>query len=823
MTRPGPTPPTEPPLAVPGLGRQVVLARLALLWEAVWRQHWPVASGLALYLGISLFDLWRLGPLSVHWLALLGLLLFCAFVLFNGRGSFVLASRAAILARLERDNGLAHQPLRALEDQPALGLQTPEGQLLWRRHLARLRTAIPLLKPVLPRPLAIRQDRYGLRLLAGIFLLAGFVAAGPEWQARLLAGFMPASLDPAGADFRLDAWITPPAYTGAAPVMLAGAAVSGAVSASGAPIRVPVGSELSLRLFGAREVEIYLMPPSGERQRLPVTRIDTANSHANARLERSQRVQIRQSAAKNLEWQIEAIPDNPPIVSLLEKITVTRQYGMRLNYGVSDDYGVLAAGAEITLMQESGPASDPPLKVAFPAPQKAAKKGQIAFMDLTSHAWAGRKVQIRLTAEDAAGQTGRSPPIDLILPQRPFEDPLAKALIEQRGKLASGPEANGPENDKQAIHALDALSLHPEKFFPEIKPYLALRVIRHRLSHAQDRQDLRDEVSGLLWALALQMDEGDQSLAGSELSALQKALMQALSDGASDEEIAALTQALREALDRYLEAMREQEMEDGPRPPAGADEKNSGMIDKSDLDAMISQIERLSKSGARGAAQEMLSKLQNILENMRPNGTTGQQSASQKKYGEALQELSQMMRRQQQLQDQTQQQRQQGPTPGDGGLARAQENLRGALEALRGKMDKAAPSEAAPNTLGRAEGAMRDAVRALREGKSGDAVAQQGQALDQLRAGADALARMLREEDAKAQKKSGDGDDAASDQQTDPLGRPIASDSGSSTAIPEQFDIERALQIRRELELRASQRRRPLEELKYIDRLLQQF
>jgi len=51
----------------------------------------------------------------------------------------------------------------------------------------------------------------------------------------------------------------------------------------------------------------------------------------------------------------------------------------------------------------------------------------------------------------------------------------------------------------------------------------------------------------------------------------------------------------------------------------------------------------------------------------------------------------------------------------------------------------------------------------------------------------------------------------------------MASDAGGATAIPEQFDIERALQIRRELELRSSQRRRPPEELNYIDRLLKLF
>ncbi len=117
---------------------------------------------------------------------------------------------------------------------------------------------------------------------------------------------------------------------------------------------------------------------------------------------------------------------------------------------------------------------------------------------------------------------------------------------------------------------------------------------------------------------------------------------------------------------------------------------------------------------------------------------------------------------------------------------------------------------------------MQEAAKALREGAAGEALEPQSQAMDQLRAGAGALAKILREEAAKAQAGNGGGD-GNSHQETDPLGRPMASDAGGATAIPEQFDIERALQIRRELELRSSQRRRPPEELNYIDRLLKLF
>ena len=41
--------------------------------------------------------------------------------------------------------------------------------------------------------------------------------------------------------------------------------------------------------------------------------------------------------------------------------------------------------------------------------------------------------------------------------------------------------------------------------------------------------------------------------------------------------------------------------------------------------------------------------------------------------------------------------------------------------------------------------------------------------------------------------------------------------------MPEEFDIERALELRQELERRAGERRRPAEELNYIDRLLDLF
>jgi uncharacterized protein (TIGR02302 family) len=838
VTKAKPAPPPNQSATFAGQDGRVIrlvkMARLALLWEMVWLGLWRVATALGLFLGLSLFDVWRLVPAYVHWTAVLALLCFGGFSLFQERGNLRLPSRRAILARIERDNGLPHHPLRALEDRPELGGQNPEAELLWQRHLVRVRQALPHLRFVWPRPRAIVGDPHGLRLMAGILLLAGFVAAGPQWWPRIKAGFSPEGLGQAGSVSRLEGWITPPAYTGVAPVMLAGSMTSatlpspGGAVRPGTPVSVPVGSELTVRLFGGREPELRLIPETGPKQRLALTKIDSANSHATVKLQHSLRLQLRQSGADSQEWPITVIPDLPPLISLLEDISVTKQYGLRIKYGASDDYGVVGAAAEITLVTDNvtdnvtdkSAAAPPPLRVAFPAPLNAAKNGQVAYADLAAHPWAGRLVRLRLVATDAAGQTGLSPVVELVLPQRRFANPLARAVIEQRRHVALD-----ASKDDHVIRALDALSLYPEKFLPDLKIYLALRTARHGLQHVHNSAAARDQIGDTLWRLALQIEDGDLSLANSELRALQKALMQALKDGASDEEIANLTQALREALERYLQAMGEQAMDD-EMPMTGAPPNNSGVINKSDLDKLLDQIEKLSKSGAREAAQEMLSRLQNILENMRPGTTGGGQTAAQKLYGESLQDLSQMMREQQQLQDQThqqQQQQQQGGGQGKGGLARTQDKLGGALGELMDKMGQAMQQDA-PNALGRAERAMRNAAKALRQGESGAAIEQQGQAMSQLRAGADALTKLLREEDARAQAQNDGGDEnSSSDQGTDPLGRPMANDSGGGAAIPKQFDIERALQIRRELEQRASQRRRPSDELKYIDRLLKLF
>lgn len=808
------------PTPVAGLRWRVAVTGVLMFWESLWRITWRPASALALFLSLSLFDVWRVLPVLAHALSLFALLLYVSIVAAQGFRRLRYPDRRAILARLERDNQLAHHPLLALEDQQELGTQNPGARMLWRMHRERILRHLPPLRLKPPQPEVIRADIYGLRLITGVLLVSGAYAAGPHAVSRIVSGFSPLSFAPPNAT-RLEAWITPPAYTGTPPILLAGQTLQQADAApsDGGAVRVPAGSELSLRLYGGPAAELIMDADAWRKRRLPLQKIDSANQQLSVKLDHDQVLSFRQTGAAGRDWRIKIIPDQPPVVSLLEDIGVTRQYALNIRFAAADDYGLAATEAEITLAGDTSAPQPAPLNIALPPPERGKEASQTAYVDLTAHPWAGSKVNVRLTATDSAGQTGFSAPAQIVLPQRPFNHPVARALIELRGKIMMK-----PSEDKRTIQALDALSLYPEQFTREFPLYLGMRVARHRLSHAEDNPQARNSIANLLWTLALSQEDGGATLAGDTLRELQNTLREALKGGASDEEISALMQQLREALQDYLSALASQADQNtgdgGMLPEPDNDQSQAQTLRMEDLEEMLRQIERLNKSGAREAAQDLLAQLQNILENLRVGNMSGAENPRQKAMGDALRDLTEVLRGQQQLQDETGRQKQQGSGK-TGNLAKEQEALRGKLEGAMRRLDEGAGGES-PQALGRAEQAMRDAAGALKKGDASSALEPQSQSIDQLRAGAGALARMLREENAQSEAGRDEGRGAAPSQK-DPLGRGLGNDPNGAAAIPEQFDVERALHIRRELEQRASQRQRPAEELNYIERLLKLF
>jgi chromosome segregation ATPase len=349
---------------------------------------------------------------------------------------------------------------------------------------------------------------------------------------------------------------------------------------------------------------------------------------------------------------------------------------------------------------------------------------------------------------------------------------------------------------------------------------------------ARDDDGLR-EIVDYLWSIALGIEDGDLSLTAQALRDAQEALRQALENGASDEEIARLTQELREAMQRFLQALAEEALRNpqlGNVPP----DMDLETLRTQDLDRMLDRIEDLARSGARDAARQLLSELQNMLENLQ----AGMPMMGDPQAGEMMQglnELGEMIRRQQQLMDQTHR-ADRGLDPNGESDGMTAEQLEQALrqlqqqqgdlqESLQELMEKLEGMGMAPNgKLGQAGEAMGDASDALGQGRSGRAVGSQGQALDALRQGAQSMAQQL----ANRGRGNGPGGIRGGDNfpNEDPLGRPqrtTGPDLGTQVKVPDEIDTQRAREILESIRRRLSEPTRPVIERDYLERLLDQF
>jgi uncharacterized protein (TIGR02302 family) len=814
--------------------RAIRRARLVLLWESVWPVVAPVLILAGLFAIVSWFGLWRVVADPVRYIILAGFVVAGIWLMVR---AFRLRApvRAAALLRVEQATGMLHRPATAFTDTLAVGASDPAAQALWLAHRERLLAALDSLKSGLPSPGLARRDPHAVRFLAILVFVVGFVYAGPERVDKLAEAFRGG--EPVAATVaRIDAWVTPPAYTSRPPIFLTGEAAR----PQGSEYSVPVGSVVTVRTGGANDLAVLSKDEAGE---VPATIVEAAASGAptpaaaggqpierQVELGRAAEIVVRKGERDVMAWRFTVEPDHAPEIAFVRPPAPARSGALALNYTLKDDYGVVSGSAEIepvgdgASVAEARPLFEAP-KIPLSLPQLRTRDGAAeTIRDLTSHPWAGAKVKMTLVARDEAEQEGRSEPVELILPARLFTDPLARAVVEQRTKLALDANSAPLVGD-----ALDALTLAPEDSFDDIGDYLALRSAYFRLHNARNDDDLRELVD-YLWSVALGIEDGDLSLAAQALRDAQEALRKALEEGASDEEIARLTEELRQAMQEFLQALAE-EARRNPNMANLPPSPDTQMLRSQDLERMLDQIENLARNGARDAARQLLSELQNMLENLQAGRPMqGDQQAGDQMM-QSLNELADMIRRQQQLMDETHRaERGMGengepmsPEEMAEALRQLQEQQQGLEQALQELMEQMEGMGMQPNgKLGQAGEAMGRATGALGEGQPGAAVGNQGQALEALRQGAQAMAQQF------ANQGPGYNGNPGGHQMPneDPLGRPqrtTGPDLGTTVKVPDEIDIQRAREILEAIRKRLGDPGRSVLERDYLERLLDRF
>ncbi len=820
------------------IGNAVLRARLALLWEQLWPHLALTIAIAALFAGLSFVGFWPLLPnwLRITLVALFGLAFVASLIPIGG---IAWPDRRAGLARVEKASGLTHRPLTALEDHQAGGTEDAASRALWQAHRKNAARRLDRLVAGIPSPQAFRRDPFALRTIVGALLFAGLFTANGAYLTRLGDAFhAPPSERTGPAPMRLDAWVNPPAYTGRPPVFLTGDTAAGAEEA----IVVPAGSILVARAQGGDPVAVTLLVDGEETGLEPEGKPDDTAPPAQTpdrqefrtRLDTDGEVHVSRNGEPLVAWRFSVTPDTPPVIALAGEPGSTASGALTLTYSATDDFGVTAAKAEIAAADDADPQARPLFEApTFPLalPARGAPEGTgRTLRDLSAHPFSGGTVRLTLTARDAAGQEGRSTPLEFVLPERHFSKPLARALVEQRRILALD-----ARDRHRVVAAIDALMIAPERFTPDAGTYLGLRFAYRELVRASTDDALRDVVE-LLWTLALTIEDGDLSLARRELRDAQEALKKALEEGASEEEIKRLTKDLRAALDRFLNAVQRQ-ARSNPQQAAPFD-PNRQTIDRRDLERMLDQIDQLARSGARDAAQQLLAEMQRMMENLE----TGQQGPMDQRAAEMSQmmkELGDMIARQRALMDETFELDQRDLSEGRPGersdrdpqsgmteqerqqalerLRERQQALQQQLEAMLERMREMGVE--AGKELGQANRSMQGADENLGQGEPGPAVGDQGDALSALQQGAGKLLDQMMAE-GRGNGRGGMSPGQQGRGGNDPLGRNRGFSGSEPVKIPDEIDIQRARRILEELRRRLDDRSRPRPELDYLDRLL---
>ncbi len=838
----------RPSFGAGSLDRTVHHARMALLWEQIWPPLAALLTLLGLFLSLSWLGLWIFLPpigrgIGVALFALAALTALWRLVRVR------LPDQAEALRRIDRNSGLSHRPATAVSDRLAVTQSDPMSAALWQAHVERALRAARNLRAGWPVPQLAVRDPFALRALVAVLLIAAFFSAGGDRYRRVAAAFNWQGFT-TPANYRIDAWVTPPPYTARPPVILPGVRPGENVRAASS-IAVPVGSILVVRATGLNELDIAVKGGLKEEKSdnpAPVP----AGTHERRFAVQEQGSAILRGIGGDVAWSFTAIPDRAPSIALTKDPEPQLRGSLQLSYKIEDDYGVVDARALFERKPSAGGAKTRPLfgppDMPLVLPQARTRNGVgQTTKDLSEHPWAGVDVVLSLLAHDEGGNEGRSEPFEMQLPERPFGKPLARALIEQRRDLALDADAK-----PRVLAALDALTISPEKFTPEAGVYLGLRSIYWQLTRARTDDALRDVV-GRLWQMAVFIEDGNVSDAEAALRAAQENLRQALERGATDEEIKKLTDELRAALDKFMQALAE-EMRKNPQREARRLNPNARMLRPQDLKSMIDRLENLARSGSKDAAKRLLEELQSMLENLQ-TARPGQQmdGDDDDDMMSQLDQLGDMIRKQQQLRDRTfrqgqdqrrERQRGQRGERGQQGeqnmgeLRQDQQGLREQLNRLMQEMRRRGMGQQQPgeqgqggelDPLGRAGEAMGEAEGQLGEGNADGAVDAQGRALEAMRKGAQGLAQSMQQQQGMGPGpgQPGGRQQSRAGQETDPLGRPLrnrGSDyDNDSVKVPGEIDVQRARRILEELRRRFADPLRPQIELDYLERLLKDF
>lgn len=750
---------------------------------------------------------------------------------------FKAPTKEEISRYLERQHSIRHRPLDTIQDTPFE--KNRSSKKLWQRYQNKQEQYLKALPNRIYGLYFSSIDPFSVRVFSLLLLIIALAVSVGQISPRLGSAFPPFHAQNGDSaqiakNYHNHIWILPPDYTGRPEVKLSGYGLDEITD-------LPQGSEIRVltRSYTFGLLPLSLEWPTTEGS-MPLTRIEgqafagqSVLPNPDSEIE-NLRLQIKEGPFTKTDWPVRFIPDTPPLITKQPSHKVEEDGVISLPLLLKDDYGITALRFDVELDRQviEGPLYAKPYSerraIAVPGsqtPQKIAQK-----LDLTAHLWAGLPVILNIRAEDAASQLSGVRQIKMILPERKFSHPVAKYLIEHRQELAWNGKAALENTAEALIHA----TADPSKLNHDTVAFLALSSAFYRTIYDPSEKTVK-ELIPLLWDVAMRLEDFGHSKRVEDLAQAIENMMQALNEGADDEELAKRFEDLARNLDSYVESLRGQIERDLKQiDPDGRgmspQERAERMIDQQDFDQFMRDLLGDLEQGDNESAKDKLSRLQDFLQNIVPDLQQRAPQAMQFSM-ESADELERLIESQEKLLDVTKdlsRQHSEAPSSETAQSARDRSIEQKALRNILGELMRESSDILGkiPEGLGEAEFEMRKSETALNQINPDASIPAQERAIDYLRQGQqNMMEEMQQQMMAMMNPLTAPGEQGGG---VDPLGRRREEGgqnrlSGGDVEIPDEATQKRLRDILNTLRDRAGDYTRSKEERDYLNRLLRQF
>ena len=855
------------------LRRLILLARIVLFFENFWRGIWPIFALILLFLILAFLNVFSMLAYSIHILVLAlfgGVLFFLILRLLSVRYS---AKVSEINSRLNRDNDLTHDPLALLNENNVLKGADSKTEFLWEEYKRRIVKNLPNLKLNPPSPGIAKLDVFALRVALVLLTIISFFMGGGDIKPRIARALVPDAGTGLSINSRIELWVSPPKHTNLTPTFQEYYLSSGHLTQKATkfpdksripeknqPLEIPVDSKIIVQTHQiSGRPRVILGGISSEMQS-----IEASESEKRFYSERS--IQSSDIGTRDLkvvsdrgllmQLPVKIIPDSPPQVEFLSPLKKLSRGNFTFGTEAKDDFSIRKVWAIIKPnfpSQKFEKYNEIKFDIAFPGLGADKLKGTVQ-QNFSSHRWAGTDVGLQIFAKDSKGQIGKSAILNVVLPERIFNHPTARALIGVRKLL------NKKNNNVigEAVRVLSRINHSPEHYFHKTNIFLNIAIARARLKYDKSKMKVL-EVQKILWRTALLIEDGEFSIAENNLKNVWNEVGRAYLNDMDPKKFDQLLEKLSSALDEYLGALAKH------LKKQGLDQSASKMLTQSletkSLQQLLNRARSLAKSGSKDLAYKMLSQLNRMLKGIREGVRVGKVSPWAKAARKMMDDLRGITKRQQSLVDKNYGIRNGNRTFGfkpdsdvfdsrsnkierevtknngsekqidfERYLLNAQKTqgqIRQELEKLKNQIQKMLGST--PGQIGKAGVSMDNAINKFRKRDTDGAISEQLKALNELRGAvertSESVARRLQ---AGSGKRNGLQIGGFGEPSLDPFGRPAQGFGGQSNErgkvkIPTERVIHRTKEIFDELQRRSGERLRPQQELEFIDRLLERF